>query len=243
MGLFINKNEHPDVYKNIENIHAPNQRFIRHNYLTELINEQQETNMTLANSIAELKPRYEQLEEMQTIQWNHVKDQISDLIVSNRQREKMENIMIQRLDTIDENENLLKNSIIDQMNSLNESYQKMLSRLETNESAYEQLSLLLNKQLELQKEVADTLLKQEEFQTGVLNRLDTQEALTEKISRQLSNIRSILFERTNYIASKLEDGYKKTSAYVYKLMTTSSDQPPSSASKNHKMKIDQKQTD
>ncbi|MDQ6597448.1 hypothetical protein E2K98_06635 [Bacillus salipaludis] len=58
----------------------------------------------------------------------------------------------------------------------------------------------------------------------VLTRLDRQEALTEKILRQINHIRSILFERTNYLATKIEDGYKVTSTYVYKLMT-GSEQP------------------
>jgi hypothetical protein len=39
-----------------------------------------------------------------------------------------------------------------------------------------------------------------------------------KISRQLNHIRSIIFERTNYLAMKLEDGYKLTAFHVYKLM-------------------------
>jgi len=84
--------------------------------------------------------------------------------------------------------------------------------------------------------------KQEEFQTGVLNRLDTQEALTEKISRQLNHIRSIIFERTDYIATKLEDSYKKTSAYVYKLMN-GTEHPTYSTLVNSKKKKNQQNTD
>ena len=52
----------------------------------------------------------------------------------------------------------------------------------------------------------------EEHQVDVLKQLDKQEALTEKISRQLNHIRSIIFERTNYLATKLEDGYKLTAS-------------------------------
>jgi predicted nucleic acid-binding Zn ribbon protein len=82
----------------------------------------------------------------------------------------------------------------------------------------------LKTQEDLQKQLSEKISKQEEFQTGVLNRLDQQEALTEKIFRQLNHIRSILFERTNYLAEKIDEGYKITSSYVYKLMT-GSDQP------------------
>lgn len=242
MGLFINKHDHPDVYKNIEKIHAQNQLLVRHNAITELMKEQQMSNITLANSIAELKPQYEQLEEMQTTQWNCMKEQINDLIDSSRNREDLEDSIIQRLHSIEESEALLKKSMIDQMNSLSETYQALLSRMERNESSNEHLTSLLNKQLELQNEVADTLQKQESFQSGVLNRLDTQEALTEKISRQLNHIRSIIFERTNDIATKLEDSYKKTTAYVYKIMN-GTEQPNYSTLVNSKKKKNQQNTD
>ncbi|MGG3470619.1 hypothetical protein ABES02_24430 [Neobacillus pocheonensis] len=78
--------------------------------------------------------------------------------------------------------------------------------------------------IESLNELNNKISKQEEFQGGVLQRLDTQEALIDKLSLQLNHIRSILFERANYLATKIEDGYKVTSSYVYKLMT-GSDQP------------------
>lgn len=58
----------------------------------------------------------------------------------------------------------------------------------------------------------------------MLKRLDTQEALLDKLGRQLNHVRSILFERTNYLVDKIDEGYKLTSSYVYKLMT-GSEQP------------------
>lgn len=252
MGLFINNNNHPDVYKNNESIHAPNQAFVRHNALMELLNEQQKANIILTQSIAELKMRYEQLEDSHTLQWDHVNHQLHDLNVSSRHRAEFESGMIQRLHALDEktihlqalleNESLLKTSIIEQINSVSDSNQEIASRLEKNEAANEQLSLQLNEQLELQKEIADTLSNQEVLQTGMLQRLDNQEALTEKISRQLNHIRSILFERTNYLAAKVEDGYKLTSAYVYKLMT-GAEQPLTFSLMNTKKKEQQKHSE
>ncbi|CAM4078550.1 hypothetical protein [Lederbergia lenta] len=41
----------------------------------------------------------------------------------------------------------------------------------------------------------------------------------EKVVRQIDHIRSILFERMTYLAEKVENGYRLTSSYVYKLMT------------------------
>jgi predicted nucleic acid-binding Zn ribbon protein len=107
--------------------------------------------------------------------------------------------------------------VVNQLNELRSSNQK--------HTEYEELIIhLLKTQEELQKQLSEKISKQEDFQTGVLNRLDQQEALTEKIFRQLNHIRSILFERTNYLAEKIDEGYKITSSYVYNLMT-GSDQP------------------
>ena len=104
-----------------------------------------------------------------------------------------------------------------QLNELNTSNQK--------HKEYEELIIdLLKTQEELQKQLTEKFNNQEEFQTGVLTRLDQQEALTEKIFRQINHIRSVLFERTNYLAEKIDEGYKITSSYVYNLMT-GSDQP------------------
>ncbi|PGY08431.1 hypothetical protein [Bacillus sp. AFS031507] len=113
---------------------------------------------------------------------------------------------------------------LNQWNHVGNQLNDLQSRLERYEDANHNLAIQLNKQLELQKEISKKMTKQEEFQGGVLQRLDNQEALMDKISRQINHIRSILFERTNYLATKIDDGYKITSSYVYKLMT-GSDQP------------------
>ncbi|MFB7140191.1 hypothetical protein ACFCYN_11095 [Gottfriedia sp. NPDC056225] len=241
MGLFINKNEHPDVFKNNEKIQTANQGLVRHNYLAELMEEQQKNNMNLEKSISDLKPHYEQLEELQTNQWNHVINQINSLIVSNHEREKFDSAMIQRLQILDANESLEKQTLIDQMISLNKAYTDLTKRLEKSESDNQTLSLQLNQLIEKQNEVAHSLLQQEEFQHGVLDRLDTQEALLERVSHQLNNIRSIIFERASYLTTKIEDSYKLTSDYIYKLIKGSEKNKTYTTSVNNKKEEKEKQ--
>ncbi|PEJ57771.1 hypothetical protein CN692_11830 [Bacillus sp. AFS002410] len=241
MGLFINKNEHPDVFKNNEKIQIANQGLVRHNYLAELMEEQQKNNMNLEKSISDLKPHYEQLEELQTNQWNHVINQINSLIVSNHEREKFDSAMIQRLQILDANESLEKQTLIDQMISLNKAYTDLTKRLEKSESDNQTLSLQLNQLIEKQNEVAHSLLQQEEFQHGVLDRLDTQEALLERVSHQLNNIRSIIFERASYLTTKIEDSYKLTSDYIYKLIKGSEKNKTYTTSVNNKKEEKEKQ--
>lgn len=196
MGLFINHNEHPDVYKNNRSLNEPNQGLAKQDFLTKLMNEQHQANAVLQQTLAELGLRYLQQEETKVKQWNQLDTQLNEL-----------------------------------------SY-----RLKGNEEATQQLGLQMNAQLELQKEAAEKMTNQVHFQSGVLQRLDNQDALIDKISRQLNHIRSIIFERTNYLAAKIDDGYKVTSSYVYKLMT-SSDQPLTFFLMNHKKEENQNQSD
>jgi uncharacterized membrane-anchored protein YhcB (DUF1043 family) len=91
--------------------------------------------------------------------------------------------------------------------------------LEMQEQSSFKIEKQLEKQLNLQSEMKEKLINQEVFQKEVITRLDKQEALVQKISRQFSDLRSILFERTNHLVEKFEEGYNLTSAYINKLMT------------------------
>lgn len=243
MGLFINHGHHPNVFKSQENIHAPNQGFVKYNSLTELLNEQQKANMELMKSIAELKSCSKQQEVVQKGHWNQIKHQMNALKENNLHREEFESQLVQRLKNLDEksshlqeiveNESLVTKSILEEINSLSESDREITDRLKENEVSNQVLSAQLNEQMDFQKEITEKLSIQEKHQVEVLKRLDTQEALTEKISRQLNHIRSIIFERTNYLAVKLEEGYKLTASHVYKLMH-GTDQPLNFSLMNHK---------
>ena len=178
MGLYINKDKYPAVYKNKDKIPEPNQKIVQKDYLTEFIDEQQQANVSLNKAI----------------------------------NVSSSNFLIKRL-----YKQITGIKSSHQLNELNTSNQK--------QKEYEELIIhLLKTQEELQKQLTEKFNNQEEFQTGVLTRLDQQEALTEKMFRQINHIRSVLFERTNYLAEKIDEGYKITSSYVYNLMT-GSDQP------------------
>jgi hypothetical protein len=178
MGLYINKDKHPTVFKTNKKIPEPNQNLLRRDSLTEIIDEQQRANVSLIKAINDMKNQFLTQEVVQASQWDKVTSQLNDLRTNNQEHKEYEELIID----------------------------------------------LLKTQEELQKQLSEKLSKQEEFQKGVLTRLDQQEALTEKIFRQINHIRSILFERTNFLAEKIDEGYKITSSYVYNLMT-GSDQP------------------
>ena len=164
----------------------------------------------------ELKSRNEQQEITQKNQWKQIKYKMKDLKANHLSRLEFESQLVHRLETLDEknshlqerveSESPVTKSILEEMNRMSHSHREMAERLKENETSNQVLSAQLNEQMNLQKEITEKLSIHEENQVDVLNRLDQQEALTEKIYRQLNHIRSIIFERTNYLATKLEDG-------------------------------------
>jgi len=234
MGLFINKKEHPNLFKNNNQLKESNQVEARQDFLTELIKEQQKANTALNQALSELQIRYKEQTDAQNTQWKQVDYQLSDLKNSTFRQQKFENEMVTNLHSLHEKnvhleatiekETQLRESLSGQISQISKTCDSISERLEKNEDTQAQLAQQMQEQLEMQKQAAEKLTKQEEIHEGMLERLDQQDALLDKVARQVNHIRSILFERTNYLAGKIEDGYKLTSSYVYKLMT-GSEQP------------------
>ena len=168
MGLFINHDHHPNVFKNQENVHATNQAFVKYNSLTELLNEQQKANMELVRSLAELESRHEQQEIAQKGQWKKLKYQIKDLKASNFHHVEFENQLVHRLETLDkkgsylwemvERENPVTKSITEEINCLSNSNREIADRMKENEASNQVLSAQLNEQMNLQKEINETII-------------------------------------------------------------------------------------
>ncbi|ULT59169.1 hypothetical protein L1999_11860 [Neobacillus drentensis] len=234
MGLFINKKEHPNLFKNSNQLKETNQVEARQDFLTELIMEQQKANTALNQALSELQIRYKEQTDAQNTQWKQVDYQLSDLKNSTFRQQKFENEMVTNLhslheknvhlEAIIEKETQVRESLSGQISQISKTCDSIAERLDKNEDTQLQLAQQMQEQLEMQKQAAEKLTKQEEIHGGMLERLDQQDALLDKLARQINHIRSILFERTNYLAGKIEDGYKLTSSYVYKLMT-GSEQP------------------
>ncbi|MGP4107924.1 hypothetical protein [Virgibacillus sp. L01] len=234
MGLYINNNDHPDVYMNGSDILEPNQGYFRVDYFSEMIKEQKELNKSLSNSFRDLKSLYHQQTNTQAGRWQEVGKQLEVLKESNLQHKNFENQAVQWLKTLDsnnaklqdilENGGLLNKEIAEQVNRLGESNQAIVDQLGKYESSSQALASHMSELYDLNKQMSERISTQDDNQDQVINRLENQEALMEKTLRQIDQFRSILFERTNYIAESIENSYNLTSTYVYKLMT-GSEQP------------------
>ena len=235
MGLFINSDKHPDVFKNNGQIIDSNQTFFRKDHTADLIEEQQKANETLQKSLSELKNLYHKQANRQTRQFKHLNNGISEQKKLNFQHEKIDNQVLSWLEKLDEKNSTLQMTLKDEvvfkqemmnyMDTLNHSNSEVVNKLDKYGLANEQLELKVNEQLDMQNQLSQQISKQADTQLEVLNRLENQEALTEKILRQIDYFRATLFERTNYLAEKIDTGYNYAVSYVSKLMT-GTDQSP-----------------
>ena len=197
MPLFINQSEHPTVYKNTVQLQEQNQTVSKNDPLAEFFEAQRN----------EIQQQYEKYREWQNQLWNEIYDQLDSLHSNSVKHTEVETHILTTLTNLDQkdkqlNEILQKDGlqnqeISEQIRQQYEMMNEMIKRLDR----YEETDRILSKQLESQTQFS------EQFQTTVLTRLEKQEALSEKILRQVNHIRSILFERTNYLAGKIEEGY------------------------------------
>lgn len=248
MGLFINNEKHPDVYKNNDQIQGSNQPFFRSDSQAELLEEQQRMNEELQRAFNNLKDTVEKQANKNANQWKYFGNRLYELKKGNLHHKNNEQLVMEALKKLDEknsalqvtleNEQIVKQQVIDQINYLSHSNQEFVEQFDKLVSATDQLDVKVDEQLDLQKQIAHQMLKQDDTHEEVLKRLDNQEALTEKILRQVDHFRSILFERTNYLAEKIEKGYHLTSSYFTNLVT-SSDKPLTQFLVKQKQKEDQ----
>ncbi|MBP1970188.1 hypothetical protein J2Z83_002306 [Virgibacillus natechei] len=236
MGLYINQDNHTDIFKNNTVINEPNQGIFIRNHMAEMIEEQQKVNQALHRSFHGLKNLQEQQGIVQTGRWQEVGGRLNELKEMNLQQEKLEGQVLERLQKL-ENENVSEQEFMEQINRMRQSQQAVENQLETYGLSNEQLSVKMDEQTALQKQMVEEISNQENSNEEVLSRLENQEALMEKVVRQLDHFRSILFERTNFLAEKMEDGYHLTSSYVNQLMS-GSDQPMTFFMTNRKQEKD-----
>lgn len=229
MGLYINNDKHGGIYKNDGKINEPNQSYYKRDHFAELVNGQLKVNESLEHSIHGLKTLHQQQENSQDNKWKEISKRLNELKEFNLTHEKDKGYVMERLRNLEseskklqvtvENERLSEQEVLDQINNLTQSNLEIVDQLEEYGMEHKEFNAKMGDHFDLQKQISDQITKQKDTQDKVLSRIENQEALTEKITRQIDYFRSILFERTNFLAEKIENGYQHTSSYITKFMT------------------------
>ncbi len=227
MSLFINKNGHPDVFKNERKIEGTNQKNFKIDPLSEWMSEQKRTFETMNNNLVALDESLGKTKNKQVNQWRSISHQLHRLTEQHTGHVQFESRVLKSLNELEEkNEHLqlmIKNgtdknqSFLERINTLQTMNTNIVNKIEGAQSISENLSSKVDEQINQQKILTDKYSKQEEIQLDVLQRLEKQEGLTEKVLRQLDHFRSILFERTSFLAEKIEQLFELTSLKKTKL--------------------------
>ncbi|QCR32646.1 hypothetical protein [Lysinibacillus sp. SGAir0095] len=104
--------------------------------------------------------------------------------------------------------------ILEEFTSMNK---VLISRVEQVMSANEKVEQHMEAQNTVNQQILDQITSVDETQKDVLSRVDDHEGLMEKILRQVDHLRSILFERTNFIEEKLEKVIQSSADYFQKI--------------------------
>lgn len=228
MGLFINNDKHPDVYKNHEQITEKNQLIFKKDHVSELLEQQYLANEVLQQSFNEMKEQLDKQARKQAYHWKYFGNRLYELKRVSNKQERTDHHVMDWLKKLEENNTKMqmnfdndlqvKNQLKESILHLNHSNQDVVKRIDKIGLANEEMGQKVNEQLELQKKMSQQISAQEDKQVDVEQRLKNQEALSEKVLRQIEHFRSVLFERTNYLAEKIDTSYSYTTSYFTKLM-------------------------
>jgi DNA repair exonuclease SbcCD ATPase subunit len=214
MGLYINPSHQHTIYKTNSNPMEPNQETFTKNHTVEMVQEQKRINELLNKSLTGLKVLYEQQKYEQVSKWIDLQKQLHDLQVTNEQHEVLEREVLEKLTALKtEHEKLTirvgegklsEQEIQEKLNGIVSTQQGFNHKIEEFNKINTELKGKIEQQIDLQKQMTDKMITNEDNQKHIEKRLDNQEALTEKMTRQLDQFRSILYERTNDLAEKIE---------------------------------------
>ena len=226
MGLYINHNSHQGIFKNKEDISAPNQGFFIRNHMEEMIKAQEKVNASMEKAIANMNSYQKQQDGIQQGKWLEMQEHLQRLLDMNTKHEQVEGHVMKQLLMLDEKNELLSNMIKEntsdennKMKQMHASQQEILSKLKGYETEAQRLIGKIDEQALLHQQLAKRVSEQENSQGEMLDRMENQEALTQKMLRQFDHFRSSLFERTAFLAEKIEESAKFTSAYMTKLLS------------------------
>ena len=226
MGLFINKKEHLGLYKDEEVKPVSNQATFHSDSFTEAVVEQRQAFELLNEKHKELQKQMRKHSRIQTDRWQSTGMQLEEIIEKQLQQNEFKTNVIESIQRLDQLNEKLQNEIEDKrrlneelvlkIESLNHSNNEISERLEKVDNDQAKLLTRMDTQIEQQINFSKVLEEQTILQHEMSEQLNQHEGLLEKFSHQLNFLKSVLFERTHFIAEKIDNGYEMTTTYFNK---------------------------
>jgi septal ring factor EnvC (AmiA/AmiB activator) len=223
MGLFFNRKNHTDVYKG-KSIDEKNQAIYRSDSLSEAMLEQQRAFETMNEKYSEMEKQLQKQRRIQSDRWETTGmrfEEIMDFHTQHRQfeQEAIDTLMnLERkhteLQKVLDNKRKANEELVEQINMLSQSNAEIAERLDKFDADQEKLLTKMDAQLEKQDQFSLSLEEQRTVQTEIVERIEQHEGLLEKMMRQLDFLKSVIFERSHFIAEKIDKSYQLTTTYM-----------------------------
>lgn len=234
VSIFINTHSHPTLFKSNDSKEGPNQSYFKSDYVKELLEEQDQMNEAFQKSMESLRIAFQWHQFNDENKWENVVQDIEQIRDKTRQHEEMDKKMREWLMMLEHNSeelhrvvrenSTLNQDVLKEVHRIHQSNEEIMDKLMQFDAANEQFSGRMTEIANNQQVMAEYVADQHDKQDKVLDQLENQGALMEKSNRQLTNLRSILYERSGFIADKIEESYKLTTSILYKFLT-GTDQP------------------
>lgn len=207
MGVYMNSDQNPDIFTNDSSLSGKNQDMYKKDFLADW-REEQHSRFLQHHSALENVLR--QQKRLQSIQYRMMEDQLADREYQEQRSEEVKDEVINLFHEVTmQNVQLqadYQRAMEAQWQPIWQAAEELKHRLDSLEQVNEELANRLEKQVNTQEQMAEQAARYEETQKDVLLRLDNQEGLIDKIARKLDHLRSVLFERTHFLAEKIEAG-------------------------------------
>ncbi|OEH56165.1 hypothetical protein AQ616_01205 [Oceanobacillus sp. E9] len=212
MSLYMNENE--NVYKSEQQLYAPNQQVFIRSHMSEVLEEHNNIQQSIMKSIRRLNSQMAGQGLKQQQNWDSITDQLQILEKDSMNHKMMEQNVLDKLQILEDSqqsisiqikeEGISKQQITSHLTELKKSQQVLQELMDSMQTTNEKYHDKVEEQNQMQQAVMQTL-KDKEVETGkVYERLESQDALLEKVVRQMDHFRGVMYERTNYLAKKLE---------------------------------------
>lgn len=226
MGLFFNKKNHSDLYKG-DSISERNQAIYRTDSLSEAMNEQKKSFDMMNEKYSEMEKQLQKQRRIQSDRWITTGIRFEEILDHQSQHRKFELEAIETLERLErkhkelqkmlETKKIMNEELVEQINMLNQSNVEIADRLEKFDADQEKLLTKMDAQIEKQDQFSFTLEEQRTAQTEIAERIELHEGLIEKMIRQMDFLKSVIFERSHFLAEKIDKSYQLTTTYISNL--------------------------
>lgn len=179
-------------------------------WLEKLETKNQEIHRTVTDEQLEINKLLQQMDHL--IQsYSDIEQQLHQITTSNGemthrldQHAAVNEEMVSRLDQYQ----TLHGEISQQLEQFSIVTDEVMNRLKQLGESHEEVMSKMDEQHTLQQTMANQVSKIEETQQELVGRVEGQEGVMDKLMRQVNHLRSILYERTNFLEEKMEKAYE-----------------------------------